>query len=280
MRPLKAVALFLLILFLIPIALRAVLIAFEDWPQAWHDADLSSIGLLPAATDHPQARILILSARASGAKGQFFTHSWIVLKRENAPSWSRYDVVGWSNRGASDGESTGGRWFGNSPVLNRWAPDGRWFGNSPVQVVDVIGAEAATLIPRIEGAIENYEANGGHYRIWPGPNSNTFVAVVLRSVPELGATLPPTAIGKDFRRGLFVGMTDSRTGVEASLWGVLGVKLGWVEGAEVNLLSLVAGVDLRQPGLKLPAFGRVGLSSDTAVADTAANSSGSPAASR
>ena len=43
------------------------------------------------------------------------------------------------------------------------------------------------------------------------------------------------------------GLTDSGTGVEASLWGVLGVKLGWVEGIELNVLGLVAGLDLRHP---------------------------------
>ena len=36
------------------------------------------------------------------------------------------------------------------------------------------------------------------YRVWPGPNSNTFTAFVLREVPELRVDLPPTAIGKDY----------------------------------------------------------------------------------
>ena len=57
----------------------------------------------------------------------------------------------------------------------------------------------------------------------------------------------------------YLGWTDSGTGVEASLWGLLGVKVGWVEGIEINVLGLVAGLDLRQPALKLPAFGRLGL---------------------
>ncbi len=39
---------------------------------------------------------------------------------------------------------------------------------------------------------------------------------------------------------------------------MLGVKLGWVEGIEVNVLGLVAGLDLRHPAVKLPAVGRVG----------------------
>jgi hypothetical protein len=48
---------------------------------------------------------------------------------------------------------------------------------------------------------------------------------------------------------------------------VLGVKLGWVEGVEVNVLGLVAGLDVRHPAVKVPGFGRVGL--DAAVATAA-----------
>jgi hypothetical protein len=33
-------------------------------------------------------------------------------------------------------------------------------------------------------------------------------------------------------------VTDSGTGIEASLFGVVGMKVGWVEGAEVNFLGL------------------------------------------
>jgi hypothetical protein len=32
-----------------------------------------------------------------------------------------------------------------------------------------------------------------------------------------------------------------------------------VEGIELNLLGLVAGLDIRHPGLKIPCFGRLGL---------------------
>ena len=74
-------------------------------------------------------------------------------------------------------------------------------------------------------------------------------------MPELGATLPPNAVGRDFRPYPYVGLSDSGTGIEASLWGLIGVKLGWVEGVELNLLGLVAGLDLRHPALKVPGFG-------------------------
>ena len=43
------------------------------------------------------------------------------------------------------------------PVRNNgWAPDGRWFGNTPQVLVDVRGAEAAALIPKVEAAIADY----------------------------------------------------------------------------------------------------------------------------
>jgi len=45
------------------------------------------------------------------------------------------------------------------------------------------------------------------------------------------------------------------------IFGLLGVKVGWVEGIEFNVLGLVAGLDLRHPALKLPGFGRIGIDS-------------------
>jgi hypothetical protein len=123
------------------------------------------------------------------------------------------------------------------------------------------------LIPRIEAAITEYAyRDDGDYRIWPGPNSNTFVATVLRAAPELALTLPPNAMGKDYRDSLYAGLTDSRTGIEVSLYGLLGFKAGWVEGLELNFLGAVAGLDLRNPGVKLPGFGRIGVDDGTAIA--------------
>jgi hypothetical protein len=237
-------------LFLLPLAARAALVPFEDRPTSWRTADWSSTRTLPAASAHPQARLLVLTGRTGGWKGIFSLHSWIVLKAENAERWTRYDVVGWG-----------------SPVrINGWAADGRWFGDWPAVVADVSGAQAQALIPKVEAAIRAYQfASAGDYRIWPGPNSNTFIAAVLRAVPELRVTLPPNAIGRDFRPGFYAGLSDSGTGAELSAWGVLGVKLGWVEGLEVNVLGLVAGLDIRDPAVKLPGYGRLAFSAAAAL---------------
>jgi hypothetical protein len=125
----------------------------------------------------------------------------------------------------------------------------------------VSGAKAEQLIPRIEAAVKEYRfSSAGDYKIWPGPNSNSFVAAILRAAPELNAVLPANAVGRDFRPGFYAGLTDSRTGVELNLWGYAGVKLGWIEGFEINFLSLVVGLDFRNPAIKLPGFGRIGFS--------------------
>ena len=78
--------------------------------------------------------------------------------------------------------------------------------------------------------------------------------------------LPPNAVGRDFRSGFYAGRTDSGTGVELNLGGLAAVKLGWVEGVEIDLLGLVAGFDLRHPGVKLPGFGRIGVEAPVATA--------------
>jgi len=155
------------------------------------------------------------------------------------------------------------------PNVKRFAlADGS--GTVPIQLMwsnAASGPAAAALIPKVKSAIDSYSYSElGDYRIWPGPNSNTFTAAVLRAVPELATTLPPNALGKDFRGRPYLGPTDSGTGVEASLWGLLGLKVGWVEGVELNFLGLVAGFDLRHPALKLPGFGRLGLDDGTAIA--------------
>jgi hypothetical protein len=227
----------------LPIAARFGVYAFDDQPRSWWSADWSSIGSLPPAPQHPDARVLVLSARAGGWRGVFAVHSWIVFKAENADRWTRYDVVGW----------------GNPIRTNGWVPDGRWRGSDPTVVIDVRGADAERLIGKIETAVKDYQwRNSGDYRAWPGPNSNTFVANVLRSIPEAGGILPANAIGRDFRPAFYLGLSDSRTGIELNLWGYFGVKLGWVEGIEINFLGLVTGIELRMLAIKLPGFGNVG----------------------
>ena len=185
-------------LFLVPHPRPRRALRRRQRPRSWRDADWSSTGALPPAGTFEPARLVVFTGTTGGWKGVFSVHSWIVLKRANAREWTRYDVVGW----------------GNPVRTNGWPADGRWFGNMPVAIADVSGADAEKLIPRIEAAVHAYRfSHAGDYRIWPGPNSNSFTAAVLRAVPELGVALPPNAVGRDFRDGFYAGRTDSGTGV-------------------------------------------------------------------
>ena len=231
-------------LFLVPVAVSALLYATRASGD-WRLADRSSAGLLPRADAHPGAVLRIFSARTVSWRGIVATHSWIVLKEAGARAYSRFDYTAW----------------GQPIWVDRFVPDGRWFGNTPTTVFAADGPEAETMLPRIRQAVAEYRySRPGDYVVWPGPNSNTFVAAVMAAVPEIRASLPTTAIGKDFPYdGRWIGPTPSRTGIRLNLGGYAGLTLGWVEGLELNLLGAVAGIDLRRPGIKLPALGRVGL---------------------
>jgi hypothetical protein len=238
----RYVLLALVVVFILPVLLRAALWFLQEHPDNWYTADWSSSGLLPEPRRDPEPSIRVLSARTGGLKGVVSTHSWLVLKARNAERYDRYDVVGW----------------GDPVQRNRQPADGRWYSNDPVIVFELKGAEAERLLPKVQAAIRGYQWSGrGSYRIWPGPNSNTIVATVLAAVPELRADLPPTAIGRDFPAGSWIRRTPLG-GLSATLGGFAGITMGWREGVEIDLFGLVAGVRFAGPALILPAFGALG----------------------
>ena len=144
-------------------------------------------------------------------------------------------------------------------VSYRDLPDRRWYGATPKLLFELRGDEAAMAIPMVLDAIERYPYPS-RYVLWPGPNSNTFVAYVAREVPALSVDLPPTAIGKDFLPGgALVAKAPSGTGVQLSLFGIAGLTLAAEEGLELNLLSLGIGVDPLGLALRLPGVGNVGV---------------------
>ncbi len=234
----------LLFLLVAPITASTLKYLFGDRVADWQAADRSSAGLLPSPSEHPEALVRVFAARTVRWRGIFAVHSWIVVKEKNAPRYTRYDYTAW----------------GEPIRINGFAADGRWFGGTPETIAAADGQAAESMIPKIHTAVEAYEWRSyGDYRAWPGPNSNTFVTAVLATVPQLQATLPPTAIGKDFPYdGDMFGLTPSRTGVRITLGGYLGLTIGWVEGIEVNFLGAVFGLDLRRPAIKLPGLGRLG----------------------
>lgn len=212
----------------------------------WRTASREPAGLAPDPANTPEAVVQVYAARAVRWRGYFGVHTWVAVKRTDAREFTVYEVSGHRLRRT-----------GTSLVVGQRAPDGFWYGNRPELLGDKRGDGVDAIIDRIEAAVRSYPW-ADRYGIWPGPNSNTFVAHVLRSAPELRVDLPPTAVGKDFLGIKPVGSLPSGTGGQLSLFGVAGIAVGLEEGLEVNLLGLTFGIDPASLALKLPLVGSIG----------------------
>ena len=245
-RWLAAFVVLVLVLLAGPIAVLAS--GHVDLGPGWRAASRGSSGQAPDPALEPAAVVQVYGARTVRWRGAFGIHSWIAAKRTGDPEYTTYQVIGWrAYRGLSAVD-----------VRHGAVPDGHWFGQHPELLAERRGAGVDELIDSIEAAVKSYPWPG-RYRVWPGPNSNTFVAHVARQVPELGLDLPPTAIGKDFLGDTRVfARAPSGTGWQVSLYGVLGATLAWEEGVELNVLGLAAGIDFNDFALRLPGLGRVG----------------------
>lgn len=214
--------------------------------QDWRTASQEPVGLAPEPSAHPEAVVQVYAARVIGWRGVFGVHTWIAVKPAAASEYTVYEIIGWRLR-----------WQDSALTVRHRAPDARWFGSAPELIAEMRGSGAAALIPRIDAAAHAYPW-AGEYTMWPGPNSNTFTAWVLRAVPELKADLPPTAIGKDYLGAKLLGPAPSGGGFQFSLFGLAGITASGVEGLEVNLLGLTFGINPFDPALKLPLVGRIG----------------------
>ncbi|MDH3507631.1 MAG: DUF3750 domain-containing protein [Gammaproteobacteria bacterium] len=213
--------------------------------EDWRTASRAPVGLAPDPATTPEAVIQVYAARAVRWRGYFGVHTWIAVKPALAERFTVHEVNGWRLRRT-----------GSAVVQSDRPPDGRWFGSEPELLADARGPEAELMIQRVQSAVASYPY-ADQYRVWPGPNSNTFTAHVLREVGELPVDLPPTAIGKDFLDSPFAATAPSGTGFQLNLLGALGILAAGQEGLEVNVLGLVFGLDARAPALKLPMIGRI-----------------------
>jgi hypothetical protein len=213
----------------------------------WRTASQRPVGLAPDPATHPEAIVQVYASRAFSWRGAFAVHTWLAAKPKGAQTYTRYEVIGWN---AGRGQSL-------ISVSTTRAADAEWFGAAPQLIDELRGAEAEAVIERLPRTVASYPY--AHvYNLWPGPNSNTFIAYLGREIPELRLNLPSTAIGKDYLpSGEIFAPTPSGTGYQFSLAGVLGASIGRDEGIELNVLGLVVGLDLRRLALKLPGIGRV-----------------------
>ncbi|QDG77629.1 DUF3750 domain-containing protein [Labrenzia sp. PHM005] len=230
------------------LGLIALLSGVQTTSAHWSTASRAPLGIAPDPRNERQAIIQVYAARAFSWRGYFGVHSWISIKAPEAAHFTTYEVTGWRVRHG-----------GKAVSSSRRAPDSRWFGAEPRLIAEFRGQEAEAAIPKLLEAIRHYR-HDDEYTVWPGPNSNTFIAHLGRVAPELRLDLPPTAVGKDFLQTGLWAKAPSGTGYQLSFLGLLGVLIAWEEGIEVNLLGLTYGVDIKDLSIKLPMVGRIELS--------------------
>ena len=216
--------------------------------NGWWNADRSSAGIAPLPQKEKEAVVQVYYARAYGWRRYFGVHSWISTKEKNADHYTVYQVMGWLKRRGK-------------PVVSveNDLPDRHWFDEKPHLLFSAIGKDAEKMIPQIRKASKSYNYPDT-YVIWPGPNSNSYISHIIRNTSGIRIELPPSAIGKDWiDDGKFFARSESKTGYQLSLFGLLGVTIGKAEGLEINLLGLTFGVDIFRPAFKLPFIGRLGV---------------------
>ena len=232
------------LLALAPLAIGLTVVNLGN--QDWRTASREPVGLAPDPQTTQEAVAQVYAARAFDWRGLVGVHSWIATKESGADAYAVHEVSGWRLRRSGTSISTSDR-----------PPDSRWFGNAPELLADLRGQAAEAVIPKIRQGVRDYPF-AVQYRLWPGPNSNTFTAYVLRQAPELRVDLPPTAIGKDYLGGRLVAAAPSGTGVQFSLGGLAGILVAIEEGLEINLLGATFGIDPLDLSLKAPFVGRIG----------------------
>lgn len=236
--------LFLIVTFIGPISMivRGKISFFGDYRTANRD----SAHLAPDPTTTPEAIVQIYTARAFNWHGLMSVHTWIATKAANAKQYTVYQVVGWR------------KFRGLEPLMiDEEIPDRNWFNQAPTVLLELRGEKAAEIIPRLQQAAESYPYPND-YTLWPGPNSNTFTAFVLRQIPDLQIALPSNAVGKDFLpNNQFFAPAVSHTGYQFSLFGIVGITVAKEEGLEINFLGMVYGINPYKLSIKLPAIGEI-----------------------
>ena len=213
---------------------------------------LSRVNLAPNPAITTEPVLQVYGARCRGWRGFFSLHTWIAVKPAGAKSYTVYEVTP---------EALMRRRCCVS--VRKRVPDAHWYGAAPELLADKRGDDVGPLIERIRNAAQEYRY-AGRYLMWPGPNSNTFIAHLARVVPELELQLPCHAIGKDYLWIKSIGRPASGTGFQFSFFGLFGILISRVEGIELNVLGLSCGVNPFAACVKLPFFGHIGASPITA----------------
>jgi hypothetical protein len=203
-----------------------------------------SVGLARDPDVFRDASVQIYAARLVDWTGAFAVHTWTAVKRAGEDQYTTIEM---------DDDPDKPDVTENFLLIRKRPPDQKWFGSHPILLGELSGDDAEAAIDNIMKTLESYPYRDT-YRAWPGPNSNTLTATLLRSDPRLTVTLPAAAIGKDYPVGSWMRVeNDQSKGCQASLFGLLGFELG-SSGFELHVLGLTYGADFKSFSIKLPGF--------------------------
>ena len=180
-----------------------VLIVFSIaslWVTSWAlEPEPFGIARAPDPVDHQDAIIQVYGADVWGFRGNFAIHTWVATKAHGAAEYQIYQVIGWRlRRGRSVVSITEGN------------PAKPWYGSPAILLHEIRGAEAGKLIDNVHDAALSYPFDR-EYKMWPGPNSNSFTAWIGLEVPELELDLPAKAIGQSWMIGEYPIVSSSGT---------------------------------------------------------------------
>ena len=191
-----------------------------------------------AMPSNDQTTVALLTGTLTHPMDDIARHPWFAVRKKGETEWHVYEVGG----GGTESDPFRKHHPYLTPILH-----GLWRGAE--------AERAAACIEKHAPSVKNYIES--HYIFYPGPNSNTFGDVVLRKC-KLSASLPATAIGKDWRGLVGASITSERTGVQLET-PIVGLKVGLKEGIEVHVIGLSFGIDLWPPAIILPfGPGRIG----------------------
>ncbi len=173
------------------------------------------------------AAIIVASTSMPEPISDIARHAWLAVKKRGDKRWRRIEVGG----------------FGSKPLdgIKNVEVHGVWVGEKAHRAIPCLRKHSSKARP------------GRRYLPWPGPNSNTFVDILLRKC-NLHADLPATAIGKDYRGLIGFSWTSGGTGFQFET-PLIGFRIGLTEGIELHILGLAIGIDLWPPAIIVPLGG-------------------------
>ena len=172
--------------FLLLLFLQGLILTGCSHDKDWRTASRESARIAPDPASTNEAVLQVYGARAWSWRGWFAIHTWIATKHTGATAYTVYDVVGW-------------RSHHNQPVLRIALdiPDRYWYGEKPNIIKEYRGKGVDNLINAVDKAAKAYPWKTT-YKVFPGPNSNTFTGWIATQVPELELNLPFSAIGSGY----------------------------------------------------------------------------------